>query len=697
LTQLRTILAALALTGAAAAQGQAPGPVRLSESRIEDLINIEVTSVSKKQQKLTRAAAAVYVITSEDLRRSGATSIMEALRMVPGVQVARMGSNAWAISARGFNGRLSDKLLVMIDGRTVYSPLFSGVFWDAQDLRPEDIDRIEVIRGPGGAIWGANAVNGVINIIGKPASQTRGGLLSVSAGNENRPLAHVRYGARVRPDLALRFHASGTRRGSMASLEGGGAGDRWKTLRSGFRLDWAARPRDQITIEGDVAEGHIHDRIRYPLVTPPFARQVDQVTESESASVVGSWKRSFSDSSDIRLQVYWDHNRRDWALVRLHVDTVDADFRHRWAVSPRQEWIWGAGFRRVSTDLGNSELYRFNPARRATDLKTAFAQYELALAPERLWLTLGSRFESSFFSEFEAQPAAMLTWQIARNHSAWGSAARAVSTPSQYHRDLTALVDVIPDPSSLLGSIGGAPGMFGGGMPFDLSKIPLYLSIEATPDTASQAVIAYEAGYRALLFRSVNLDLAAFVNDYRSLLTLEPRSPAVSLAPPQPHIALAMQWGNNIYGRTRGLEAAIQWQPAARWRLHFSGSLLDQHLRLRPESRDFSFQRGAARNPKHQVHTRSYFDLTRTVEIDAAWYYTGKLGPGISRSDPGKIVPSYHRLDVRLGWRPRPWIEASLVGQNLTSARHLEFSSEDPSMFPAEIRRSAYVGILWRF
>ncbi len=680
-----------------------PSPTaRLAESRIEDLMNIEVTSVSKKQQKLRRASAAIYVITSEDLRRSGVTSVMEALRMVPGVQVARMGSSTWAISARGFNGRLSDKLLVMIDGRTVYSPLFSGVFWDSQDLRLEDIDRIEVIRGPGGAIWGANAVNGVINIIRKPAAETRGGLFAVTAGSEDRPVVYTRYGARVRPNLDLRFHASSARRRSMIAPDGSDARDRWNTLSSGFRADWAVRPRDLVTIEGDTSSGDMHDRILYPLRLPPFHRQIDQVTRNEATSVVGSWKRSFSDNSDARVQVSWDHSRRDWAMAKLHLDTFDADFRHRWAPSARQEWIWGAGFRRVSSDMGNTELYSFAPAQRVTNLHTAFAQYELALQPDRLWLTLGSKFEQGIFSGFEAQPAAMINWQIGKRHSAWGSVSRAVSTPSQYHRDLTALVGVVPDPSAMLGRIGGTGGGTGispGGrtVPFDFSKVPLYLFVKATPETKSQAVLAFEGGYRFQAFRTVNVDIAGFVNHYSGLLTLEPGSPTLSMAPPQPNFTLPVQWGNNLGGHTRGLEAAVQWQPAPRWRLNFSGSLLKLDVSLSPQSRDFSFQRAAARNPKRQVHARSYFDLTRTLELDAAWYYVGRLGPGISWTRPEETVPAYHRLDLRLGWRPRPWIEASIGGQNLTSARHLEYSSEDPSMYPVEIRRSAYVRILWRF
>ena len=651
-----------------ALRAQAQTPARttdLSEMRLEDLMNVEVTTVSKKEQKLSHAAAAVYVLTQEDLRRSGVTSIMEALRMVPGVQVARIDSNKWAISARGFNGRLSDKLLVMIDGRTVYTPLYSGVFWELQDTLLADVDRIEVIRGPGATMWGANAVNGVINVITKAAKDTQGGLLVAVAGDEDRGRGGLRAGGRFGEKAFYRVHTQTSKRNHQVKSNGDSALDEWETRRSGFRLDWEAGRRDSLTFQGDVFDGKVRGILRYPSLAAPFLREHEDHSTFSGGNMLGRWKRRYSDNSDSELQVYFDRSSRASSILGEHRDTVDFDFRHRVALSGRHELMAGGGYRRSGDALADSFVYTFQPNRRTVHIGQSFVQDEITLVPDRLWVTLGSKFETNSYSRFEFQPGARVLWTPNTRHSAWFSVARAVATPARIHHDITATISASPGPNGLAA----------------------LAVLHNNKNYRSQDLLAWEAGFRRQWSR-MSLDVAVFRNEYDHLLTVEPGTPSLQLRP-APHLVAPLRWDNLMAGTTFGVETAAQGRINSRWRWSASHSWLRMQLNLYPGSQDIFGKVAEGKNPRHQFHARSYFDVSKSVELDTAVYYVSSLR--------GFGVPAYTRLDVRLGWRVKPSLELSAGGRNLLDPRHVEFVSEDRTVPSTEVGRGVYGRLMWRF
>lgn len=417
---------------------------------ILDLMNTKVTTVSRKPQQLANAAAAIHVITQEDIRRSGATSIPEVLRLAPGVQVARIDANKWAISIRGFNGRFATKLLVLMDGRSVYSPLFSGVFWDLQDTVLADIERIEVIRGPGAALWGANAVNGVINIITKSSAETIGGHVNFGGGTEERSFATARYGMSLSEATNLRVYGKYVDRDAQADAAGNRAHDNWHTTRGGFRLDSQDRDGDLLTFQGDYLDGKRGETAQISQLPTPLDPAVSHSVNLENpvsgGNLLARWQRNLSATSSFSGQLYYDHATLNAFNTRAKTDTFDLDFQHRFACGSKQDIVWGLGFRFGHDEIDNSFTINFLPAERDSQLYSAFVHDEIALVPEYLSLILGSRFEHNRYSGFEIQPNGRLLWTPDPHHTVWASVSRAVRTPSRGEQDILYRQSVIPPP-----------------------------------------------------------------------------------------------------------------------------------------------------------------------------------------------------------------------------------------------------------
>ncbi|WP_269719594.1 TonB-dependent receptor plug domain-containing protein [Desulforapulum autotrophicum] len=410
----------------------------LTQFSIEQLMEVQVTSVAKKSQGLSDSAAAIFVITNEDLRRSGVTNIPDALRMVPGMNVARIDSNKWAVNSRGFNGRFSAQLLVMIDGRSVYTPTFSGVYWEVNDVLLEDVDRIEVIRGPGATLWGANAVNGVINIITKSAKETQGGFVSAGAGNVEKTMAGFRYGGTTGKDITWRIYAKQNSRGAFEHLSGGDGNDDWKTTRTGFRMDSDLTARDNLTVQGDVYQGEINQDLFLISPTTPdsFMDTFPVETSVSGGNLLSRWERTLSSTSDLSLQVYYDTSRRTEDWINEDRDNVDIDFQHRFAPGARHEIIWGARYRYTQDDFSTSDkidtaIVQLDSDSRCDQLYSAFIRDEILFLDNRLHLTLGSKFEHNDYSGFEIQPSARVMWSMNPSHKFWGAVSRAVRTPSK--------------------------------------------------------------------------------------------------------------------------------------------------------------------------------------------------------------------------------------------------------------------------
>ena len=438
----------LALGGAIHAGVSSP-PIDLTKLSLEELMDIEVTLVSRKKEKLFETAAAAFVLTQEDIRRSGVTSIAEALRLVPGMVVARIDANKWAVSARGFNGRFAQKLLVLIDGRSAYTPLFSGVFWEVQDVLLEDVERIEVIRGPGATLWGSNAVNGVINIATRSAQDSQGGMAVVGGGTEERAVGQLRYGGRLGEDAYYRVYGKYFDRDAFVDAEGQDGADEWHMARGGLRLDWQADERNTLTTQGDIYGGGTGQRYRFAALEPPYQRVVDDETQRAGGNILVRWEHLNSAKSDLALQVYYDRTEWDDVLMQEIRDTYDVDFQHRFALSARQEVVWGWGYRHTRDATRGGFEFSLEPARRGVNFFSFFAQDNIALTDRKLRLIAGGKFEYNDYTGFEYQPNARLLWTPQPEQTAWAAVSRAVRLPSRADDDVRLAFLTLP-PGTIL-------------------------------------------------------------------------------------------------------------------------------------------------------------------------------------------------------------------------------------------------------
>jgi iron complex outermembrane receptor protein len=645
----------------------------LKSLKIEDLLEAEVTSVSKKSEKLSDASAAVFVVTAEDIRRSGARTIAEALRLAPGIQVSRFDANKWAVSSRGFNDTFSNKLLVLMDDRSVYTPLFSGVFWDVQDTMIEDIDRIEIIRGPGATLWGANAVNGVINIITKSAQQTQGALITTGTGTHEAYNAAVRYGDRLGADGAWRMYAKGFDRGPYVNANGGDADDQWDALRGGFRMDLDATAQDAITVQGDIYTGREDQTLDLPgTLTALPAWPQKYSADFSGANLLARWRRAYGDASDFAVQLYYDRTHRNQAVIEEDRDTVDFDLQHRFQVTANQEMVWGLGYRFTFDDIRNGKRVAMVPDSRSDRLYSAFVQDEVTLQPDKWWLTLGSKFEHNDYSGFEIQPSMRLRWKPVLQQTVWAAVSRAVRTPSRSDHDLRS--NRSPETVAL---------------PFVPYSATYQPAVFGDENFDSEELIAWELGYRWQPEPRISIDVAAFYNQYDNLRTIEPNPGRAFLEtdPQPPHIVIPAFIDNKMKGTTYGLEWATTWHPMTNWKLTAGYTWLQMDLRADDDSGDTSAEMQAGYSPVHQIQLRSCLDLSHGWSFDSALYYVDEL--------KDLNVPAYTRLDLRIGWQPNADWEFSVSLENLLDDRHPEFA-ELTDIVPSQIPRQIYAQVTWR-
>lgn len=623
----------------------------LTDLDIGELMKIPVTTLSRRAEPWWESAAAIHVITQEDIQRSGATSIPEALRMAPGLNVARIDSSRWAISSRGFNDFFANKLLVLMDGRSVYTPLFSGVFWDVQDTLLEDIDRIEVIRGPGASLWGANAVNGIINIITKSSRETQGTLITAGAGSEEVGFGSVRYGGKISDEAYYKAYVKYSNRDDSPTLTGMEGADEWDIWRGGVRTDWLPGENNTFTIQGDAYSGSVgQEQLVFP--PPTFFRVLQGRGRVAGANLLGSWKHEFSPDSDFILQIYYDRTEREDRVHKEVRNTGDLDFQHSFAVGERNRVMWGFGYRLTEDDLGDGKdgtgAIRFSTKRQSDQLFSTFIQDEITLVEDRLKVTAGSKFEHNDYTEFEWQPSGRLAWTPTGNHTVWGSVSRAVRTPARFEHTVDAWF--VPPPARLIGN----------------------------GEYESEEVLAYELGYRIQPLKKLSFDLAAFYNEYDNLRTVEPFGSAGPIT--------LYKLENAMEGESYGIEVAGNWNVTKAWRITAGYTLLQMQLHSeRPQDELLEGD-----SPQNQFHLRSYLDLPHRFQIDTALYYVDSLAT--------RNVPSYTRWDVRLGWKPlqKHDLDLSLVVQNLLDPQHPEFGSGF-LVLPHEIERSVYGKATWRF
>jgi len=654
-------LALLVLTGpglAAWAQDAVQeGRRDVTDIDLDDLLKVHVTSASKKDQSLNDVAAAVTVLRDEDLRRMGVTTVAEAMRAVPGFHVGRNTSSVWAVSPRGFSDELSNKLLVMIDGRSVYSPLHSGVYWDVQDVFMEDVDRIEVVRGPGGTLWGANAVNGVVNIITKPAGETQGGLITAGGGTEERILSGARYGFKAADNVDVRVFAKYSEHDD--ALDGvttnTRAYDGWNLAHGGFRADWKTGDSSRITFSGDYYEGQVKEQIQNAILTAQFSETLKNRMDVKGANALFRWEKSIDPASSLSVQMYYDYTFRDEAVFKDVLHTGDFDVQYRFNPFDCNDVILGAGYRIYRSVTDGSFAFNIVPPDHTDDVISAFLQDDMTLIKDRLHFTLGSKFEQNDYSGFEYQPSARLAWTPEEHHMVWTSLTRAVRTPS--------IIDV--DGRLTPTVIGGGP-------------VPIAVTITGNEEFQTETLRAAEMGYRVRPVDPLSLDLALFANHYDRIRTGSIGAPFVTADPPPIHAVVPVNLENDQHGQTRGVELAANLQAAAWWLVQLNYTYLHMNMNQGDTNR---------RSPHEQVWMRSAMDLPGNLQLDVMGRYVSGLPPF--------DLKSYVEAEVRLAWRdPSRRLEAAVVGQNLAHASHPEF---DVASKRSEIQRGVYGSLTWRF
>ena len=635
---LVAVLAMLSSTAAGRGATQTSSDIgALKKLSFEELFNIEITTVSRRPERLVDAASAIQVITAEEIRRSGALNLPDALRLATNLQVAQINAYNWAISARGFNAVTANKLLVLIDGRTVYTPLFSGVFWDVQNVMLEDIDRIEVISGPGATLWGANAVNGVINVITKNARDTQGALLSGGAGSFVKGFGNGRFGGKLGDDLHYRVYGMGFGRNNTFLRDGRAASDDWRLGQGGFRADLLPGKLGSLSVQGNFYGG-----------AEEIAARPDLTLDGQN--LLARWSRPLQNDSELSVQVYWDRtHRRNPDIFSEALNTYDIELQHRFPWAEWQKIVWGANYRLMLDRVLNGPLpnLAFLPAHRKLHLVSGFLQDEIALVPKELFLTIGSKFEHNSFSGFEVQPSVRVAWLPMADHTVWGAISRAVRTPSRIDTEL-----FVPRFPPFL--------IRGGGGRFE-----------------SESVIAYELGYRTELANRLALSVATFFNDYDDIRSAEP----IPGAPGQ-FIIL-----NGLRAKTYGVEVSATWRAADWWQLRGGYTFLKKSILL-GNSQDLNRGRGEGNDPQHQFLVQSMINLPANLEFDSVLRYVDNL------NQRGPLVPSYVSLDLRLGWQLNPNWEFAIVGQNLLDKRHPEFGAPATRQ---EIPRSVYGKVTWKF
>ena len=642
----------------------------LSNETLEDLMNTEVTSASKKEQKLSQVAAAIFVITQEDIRRSGATNIPDLLRMVPGVNVAQINANTWAVAVRGFNEQFSDALLVLLDGRIVYTPTFSGVYWDTLDVPLEDIDRIEVIRGPGASIWGVNAMNGVINIVTKKAGDTQGVLAAMDYGTFLHGLGTVQFGAPVGKNGDFRFFTKYVNTGDFIGADGRPAEDASHILRSGTRADFQLSAKDSFTVLGEMYTGET-GVLRQDVISisPPLNASVTSLTDLSGGDILARWTEKQSDQSETSVQFSFDRYRRNsFDEIDELRDTYQIDFQHHVQWLPRNDVVWGVSYRNsVAQTHGNLNL-SFDPAQHTSQFTNIFVQDAISIVPERVVLTLGGLGGWEDYTGYGFQPMGRILWAPAANRTVWFGVSHAHRNPSFLETSARQNLEALAGP-------GGEPEL---------------ISSFGNPHQKLEQVVAWELGYRQQVANRVSVDLETFFDRYSDLGSSEPETPFTESTPPPTHLVIPSVNGNGLYGETHGAEFAGNWQVNSRWSLRASYALLEMHIHRDATSQDTTTPGDIeGSDPRNRATLRSHVNFWRGVSWDASAEFVDRLW--------AQGIPAYTRVDTSLNWQAGERFTVGLVGQNLLRNLHREFNDPFGTSVSDEIKRSGYIRLSWRF
>ena len=647
------------VAGPSAAQARV-ARLDLTELTLEELLNVEVTLVSRHPQRLSRTAAAATVLSADDIRRSGARTLPEALRLIPGVQVAHVDANKWVVTSRGFAGLFANKLLVLIDGRSVYTPMFSGVFWESQDVLLADVERIEVIRGPGGTLWGANAVNGIINVVTYPSSQTQGGHVTVGAGTEERAFTSARFGGRFGENGYYRVYGKGYARDQSAPAGLLAVGDDWRRGTAGARLDMIMGDGDEVSLQMEATAGSIGQGVTFVhSPQPPFVGTRYYDVEIDAAHLQASWSHRLRYGRELAVKGYYERfDRREEPIEGL-VQTLDADLQYSVSWAGGHRLVWGAGYRRVFDEYDGSFTLRLMPEKRTAHLWSAFAHAEVVPVAERLHLSGGTKLEDNSYTGFEWQPNVRLWYAPVADHGVWLAASRAVRTPSRADHGIHAVFRVVAD--------------------------SVLMVLQGDRSFSSESVVALEMGYRGQLAGSLAVDAATYHNRYYDLQTNELGPADLSRTPPE----LPLLVGNLARARSHGLELGVDWQAMANWWVRGSYTYLNLDIDLEKASVDFTTEGYEGESPSHQLGLRAMGDLPHDVELDVVARLVGRID--------NHDIERYMTADLRLSMPVAEDARLVLVGQNLLQNEHREMASNTSGAVHTAVQRGAYAALEWMF
>ena len=625
------------------------------EADFLDLMNVELVSASRRPAKASETAAAVYVINSKEIAQAGYKSVAEALRTAPGVYSAPINGYHSGVSIRGYGDIFADKLLVMIDGRSVYNPTFSGVFWDLSFVNMKDIDRIEVIRGPGGSLWGANAVNGVVNIITKKAGLTDGGNVSVGFGTHLNYETSVDYQQKLSEKLSYRVYALAQDWDENEALDGGGAHDGWSSQRGGFRLDWDPDLDSTISVTGDFAYLREDERQILPVLTAPYEETIDNLSKVRSAYLSALWTRHVDENNRFDLRVSFSDEQRKTTVFNETHRLYELEFQHEYLME-NQVLLWGMFYRLSQTEMAETEFLSFDPRRRESQLVSFFVQDEISLKEDELSLTIGSKFEHNDFTGFEFQPTARLAWTPVEKYTIWTAVSRAVQTPAQGFTDIRLRNDVLTDPPLLAGTPSWVIG---------------------NDDLEAEVLYAYELGIRGKLSDRFTADLALFYNDYHTQKSFDQQGVNARL-------------DNFLYSQSYGAELALNYQVKDYWILKGSYSYIKVDGKIKQESTDpFSIDDIEGGAPNHMLKLQSLWQINKSWHLYSSFYYLDN----VTSTDTESIFD----CDLSLNWQASKSLSFSLQGRHLLDSSQQHFSSRFVGIDASNIERSVALFVNYSF
>ena len=649
----------------------ARGGAVLKGLTLDELGDIEVTTVSREPQQVWKTPAATYVLTKQDIIRSGATTIPEALRLVPGVEVARTDADTWAVGIRGFGSQFSKSMLVLIDGRSVYTPLFAGVNWRLQNVMLEDVVRIEVVRGPGGAILGTNAVNGVVNIITENSRNTPGAFDSPGGGNLERGDFTMRYGSALGKNGSYRVYGMAFHDGPELHPDRNNFDD-WELRQGGFRLDWDNHKKDAISLQGDLYRGSIGESEDISYLSPPRSAVVNTPESVSGRNLLFKWQRKFNENSDFQFQAYYDRTWRLGSQSGEKRNTFDLDFIHHLNLLPRQEFTWGVGARWSPSDfIQTVPAVVFQPNHQADNIYSAFLQDTITILQDSVWLTLGSKFEHNIYTGWETQPDACILWTPSSRQSVWAAVIRAVRSPSRLDEDLQ-LTNL-----------------------YATNPVPVFLRLVGNRQFVSEKLLGYELGYRRLLTSKIFFDLALFRNKYNDLTSYgSPALGSETFSDP-PGLVAVIPWTNGISGTTEGFEIAPDRKPVPWLETRGSWSYLNMQLKSKigdPAACTINADDGSS--PRHTLSFRARISLPKRFEFDSVLRYVSALPAQYPAGLPADYVNAYGAMDFRLARQMNRSLEVSISGRNLLQASHSDFAGDPGAL--VLIGRTFYVALAWR-